>query len=276
MNIYQQEVAQKLKVRREIDPEQEVRQRVDFLKKYLADSGLRGYVLGVSGGQDSLLAGLLMQQAVSEMQGEGADVHSYALLLPYGEQSDFVDAREARDVIGPDAKRTINIKDTVDMMVHTLDLDKIMGFNFDNISDGNKGNIKAQIRMVTQYAIARANSLIVIGTDHAAEAVTGYYTKYGDGGVDVVPLYGLNKRQGRQILQYLGAPEKFYTKAPTAGLSETVPGRTDEDELGLSYDEIDDYLECKQVSREVESRLESLNRGTEHKREMPAAPEVKY
>src|SRR5690606_34466988 len=105
-----------------------------------------------------------------------------------------------------------------------------------------------RVRMIAQYAIAGQRSLLVVGTDHAAEAVTGFFTKYGDGGADVLPLSGLTKRQGRALLQHLGAPERLYTKPPTADLLDDKPGQTDEDELGMSYEQIDDYLEGKDVA----------------------------
>src|SRR5690606_37457700 len=108
----------------------------------------------------------------------------------------------------------------------------------DELSDFNRGNIKARMRMVTQYALAGHRRMLVIGTDHAAEAVTGFFTKFGDGAADVITLAGLSKRQGRMLLQQLGAPERLYTKVPTADLLDGRPGRSDEDELGVSYEHI--------------------------------------
>jgi len=126
--------------------------------------------------------------------------------------------------------------------------------------------------MVVQYAIAGDAKALVVGTDHAAEAVTGFYTKYGDGGVDVVPISGLTKSQGAALLQHLGAPERLYTKAPTADLLDLNPGQTDEDNLGMTYKDIDAYLQGDDVGAEEAAAIEHQYRITEHKRRMPVAP----
>ena len=97
---------------------------------------------------------------------------------------------------------------------------------------------------------------VVLGTDHAAEAVTGFYTKYGDGGVDLTPIFRLNKRQGKQLLKHLGCPEHLYLKIPTADLEEERPALPDEVALGVTYDEIDDYLEGKEVPEEAKKKIE--------------------
>src|SRR5690606_34047939 len=107
------------------------------------------------------------------------------------------------------------------------------------LRDFTKGNVKARARMIAQYAIAGQHGHLVVGTDHAAEAVTGFFTKFGDGGADVLPLSGLTKRQGKQLLEALGAPERLYLKLPTADLLDERPGQTDETDLGISYAQID-------------------------------------
>lgn len=138
------------------------------------------------------------------------------------------------------------------------------------LSDFQKGNVKARMRMIAQYAVGGMEGLLIIGTDHAAEAVTGFFTKYGDGGADVLPLSGLSKRQGRALLKELGAEERLYLKVPTADLLDKKPGQADETELGISYDELDDFLEGKTVSEEVASKIEQRYLVTEHKRNLPA------
>ena len=125
--------------------------------------------------------------------------------------------------------------------------------------------------MTVQYEYAGDRRALVIGTDHAAEAVTGFFTKYGDGGADILPLSGLTKRQGRAILRALGVPEVFVTKAPTADLLDNRPGQTDEEELGFKIDQIDDYLEQKAVDPAVAARIEEKYLATMHKRELPIA-----
>jgi len=127
--------------------------------------------------------------------------------------------------------------------------------------------------MVAQYLLgAYAGGALVIGTDHAAEAVTGFFTKFGDGGADVTPLTGLTKRQGRQLLQELQADSRLYMKMSTADLLENKPGQADETELGITYDQLDEYLEGQPVSDDVAAKIEARFRYSQHKRELPATP----
>jgi len=130
-----------------------------------------------------------------------------------------------------------------------------------------KGNVKARMRMIAQYEIAGLLEGLVLGTDHSAENVTGFYTKYGDGACDMVPLFGLNKRQVRQLAAELGAPEQIITKIPTADLESLAPSKPDEEALGLSYDQIDDFLEGKKIDPVAEHRLIHIFLTTAHKRQ---------
>lgn len=266
MRAMQERIIAELGVKPTINPEEEIRERSLFLANHLADTGLKGYVLGISGGQDSLLAGILAQRAVEQRRSEGFDAAFHSVLLPYGEQKDRDDALLALDVITPDMRHDLNIKTATDAFTATFD-----SAEPDLLTDFNKGNVKARLRMIAQYALAGQYGLMVLGTDHAAEAVTGFYTKYGDGGADILPLSGLNKRQGRQLLQTLGVPELFTAKAPTADLLDNKPAQTDETELGLTYDTIDDYLEGKEVDDEAATKIEQRFITTIHKREMPIA-----
>lgn len=249
-----------------IDPQKEIRRSVDFLKNYLkANPFLKTYVLGISGGQDSTLTGKLCQMAITELRKETGD-QSYqfiAVRLPYGVQADAKDAADAVAFQQPDQDLIVNIKPAVDAMVASL---TAAG---EKISDFNKGNIKARERMVVQYAIAGANNGAVVGTDHAAENFSGFYTKYGDGAADLTPLFRLDKRQGKQMLQELNCPEHLYLKAPTADLEEDQPALPDETALGVRYQDVDDYLEGREVSEEAAERIEDLWRKSEHKRRLP-------
>lgn len=268
MRPLQERIIAELDVSPSIDAAEQVRLRTAFLKDYLRAAGGRGLVLGISGGQDSSLAGRLCQLAAEELRAEGSVVAEFvAVRLPYGVQADEVDALLALDFIRPDRSVTFNIKRPVD------------GFEAEYADayqqpmlDFSKGNVKARVRMVAQYALAGQSELLVVGTDHAAEAVTGFFTKFGDGGADVTPLTGLTKRQGRQLLKHLGAPERLYTKAPTADLLDANPGREDEDELGLSYTQIDDYLEGLDVDASVAAAIEARFLQTRHKRALPVTP----
>nr|SFZ87252.1 NAD synthetase [Loigolactobacillus rennini] len=266
MRPLQKEIIAAMKTQPQIDPQKEIRKSVDFLKAYLKKlSFIKTLVLGISGGQDSTLAGRLGQLAISEMRTATHD-DSYqfiAVRLPYGEQADESDALAALDFIQPDKTMRVNIKPAVDATVAALTPNQLA------ISDFNKGNIKARQRMLVQYAIAGARAGAVLGTDHAAESVTGFYTKYGDGASDLVPLYRLDKRQGQQLLQTLGAPAKLYQKVPTADLEEDHPAQPDEVALGVSYQDIDDYLEGKTIATPAAEKIENWYRKTAHKRHLP-------
>lgn len=268
MKNIQRHIISELNVKPVINPEEEVVNRIDFLKKYLLKTGKKGFVLGISGGQDSSLTGRLIQMAVEQLRKEtGREYMFIAVRLPYGIQKDEDDAQLALEFIKPDKSVTVNIKEAVDGSVHDFN----SGMNVE-ISDYLKGNIKARERMKVQYDIAGYYDLVVVGTDHAAEALTGFFTKYGDGGVDIEPLAGLNKRQGRVLLEYLGAPERLYLKTPTADLLDNKPGHADEDELGIRYEQIDDYLEGRDMPEEIANKIEKRYLQTEHKRRTPVTP----
>ncbi|WP_282156185.1 ammonia-dependent NAD(+) synthetase [Cytobacillus gottheilii] len=263
----QSEIISALNVKSEIDPKEEITNRIQFLKDYLKKTNAKGYVLGISGGQDSSLAGRLAQLAVEELRSEGYDATFAAIRLPYGTQLDEDDAQCALDFIKADQEFSFNIKTAVDAVKDTYDTSGAG----DELKDYHKGNVKARMRMIAQYVFGGQKNLLVIGTDHAAEAVTGFFTKYGDGGADVLPLTGLSKRQGKQLLQELGAEERIYLKVPTADLLDQKPGQADETELGISYDQLDDYLEGKTVPADVAEKIEKRYVMTEHKRQVPAS-----
>ncbi|MDM5296892.1 ammonia-dependent NAD(+) synthetase [Bacillus pumilus] len=263
----QKKISQELHVQPSIDPKQEIGKRVGFLKDYLKKTGAKGFVLGISGGQDSTIAGRLAQLAVEELRQEGKkDAVFIAVRLPHGLQQDEEDAQLALSFIQPDKSWTYDIAPAV-----TAFGDQYQKETNGVLSDFNKGNVKARMRMIAHYAIGGQEGLLVIGTDHAAEAVTGFFTKYGDGGADVLPLTGLTKRQGRSLLEALQAPERLYIKIPTADLLDDKPQQTDETELGITYDEIDDYLEGKPVSDQVAEAIERRYVQSEHKRQLPAS-----
>ncbi|MDT2842431.1 ammonia-dependent NAD(+) synthetase [Vagococcus lutrae] len=269
MRPLQAEIKKVLAVKETIDPQKEIDMRVSFLKEYLKQHPfLKTYVLGISGGQDSTLAGKLAQIAIAELREEtGDDSYRFiAVRLPHGVQADESDAQAALSFIQPDESYAINIEPAVSAMVATFAEQNLP------IGDFNKGNIKARQRMIVQYAIAGERQGAVIGTDHAAESVTGFYTKFGDGASDIFPLAGLNKRQGRLLLKTLAAPESLYLKVPTADLEENQPMLPDEVALGVTYDEIDDYLEGKSVSEAAAEQIERHYLKSEHKRHLPITP----
>lgn len=266
MSELRDEILSEMKVQPSIDPKEEVRKRVDFLKSYLTKYPfIKTLVLGISGGQDSTLAGKISQLAITEMREETNDT-SYrfiAVRLPYGTQADEQDALDAIEFMDADKTVRFNIQPATDAVVEALTDEDIQ------ISDFNIGNVKARQRMIAQYAIAGNYSGVVVGTDQSAESVTGFYTKYGDGGTDINPLFGLNKRQGKEILKELGCPEHLYTKVPTADLENDRPSLPDEAALGVSYEAIDDYLEGKEIKEEDAKTIENWFVKTRHKRSMP-------
>ncbi len=265
----QQEIIRRLGPVPEIDPAAEVIRRVNFLVEYARSiPGVRGFVLGISGGQDSSLAGRLAQLAVEELRAGGADAEFVAVRLPYAVQQDEDDAQLALSFIEPDRAVTVDIAAGTDGLVSQVSA--ALG---EPVSDFNRGNVKARMRMVAQYAIAGDRGLLVIGTDHAAEAITGFFTKFGDGAADVVPLAGLTKGQGAAMLRALGAPDRLWEKVPTADLLDDQPGQSDESSLGVSYPEIDAYLRGEEVSATAAANLERRYRGTEHKRQLPVGPD---
>lgn len=251
-----------------IDPAAEVEARVDFLADYLEATGAKGFVLGVSGGQDSTLAGRLAQVAVEKQRARGADAEFVAVRLPHGVQADEDDAQLALRFIRPDHTVTVDIKPATDALAGAVS----GALGGDALGDFNKGNVKARLRMVAQYAIAGERGLLVIGTDHAAENLTGFFTKFGDGAADLVPLAGLNKRQGARMLEHLGADPRLWEKVPTADLEEDRPALPDEEALGVTYAQIDDYLEGKHIAPDARERLEHLWRVGQHKRHLPPGP----
>lgn len=269
MSTIKDEILNEMKVKPELNANEEVRSRVAFLKAYLSKySFIKTLVLGISGGQDSTLAGKLCQMAITEIREEtkNEEYQFIAVRLPYGTQVDEKDALDAIDFMQADKTIRFNVQPATDTVVNSLEEAGVQ------LTDFNIGNIKARQRMIAQYAIAGAYNGLVVGTDQAAEAVTGFYTKYGDGGTDINPLTGLNKRQGKAMLIALDCPEHLYTKVPTADLESDRPSLPDEAALGVSYESIDDYLEGKEVTEEDARAIENWFIKTRHKRNMPATP----
>lgn len=264
MRPIQSLIIEEMGVRPEIDPQAEVETRVRFLADYLGRTGARGFILGISGGVDSTLAGRLAQLAVERVRLAGGEAVFVAVRLPYQVQRDEADAQTALGFIAPDETITYNVAPAVDGF--ESEYRTALGVD---LTDFTKGNTKARVRMAAQYAVAGDRGLLVIGTDHASESTTGFFTKFGDGGADILPLFTLNKRQGRQLLKHLGAPEHVWAKVPTADLLDLNVGRADEDELGLRYDDIDDFLEGREIPDEIAERIETLWRRTRHKRTTP-------
>lgn len=248
----------------------EIERRVEFIKGVLLESGAKALVLGISGGVDSSTAGRLCQLAVEQLRGEGHAVKFFAVRLPYKTQADEQDAQRALQFIQADAVTTVNIADAVDGMMGNIHIDGLLPSA--ELTDFAKGNVKARSRMLAQYAIANFVGGLVVGTDHGAEAVMGFFTKFGDGACDLAPLSGLTKGQVRLLAQTLGAPEQLVGKAPTADLEELVPGKLDEVAYGCSYQDIDNYLLGNPLPAGAMAIIEAAYLKTAHKRALPIVP----
>ena len=269
----QEAIIEALGVGPTFDASSEIRRRIDFLSTYLRASGLSTYVLGISGGVNSLTAALLAQRAVRELRESGYEARFVAVRLPYGTQADENDARRALDTIGADETYKVDIKPAADAVLAEV---KSAGLELGDAGreDFLLGNIKARQRMIAQYAIAGATRGLVIGTDHAAEALMGFFTKFGDGAADILPLSGLNKRRVRALAAELGAPIELVEKVPTADLENLVPLRPDEDAYGVTYDQIDDFLEGRKIDEAARTRILQAYSNTAHKRSLPVTPVV--
>lgn len=267
MNELQKKIIKEMGVRPTIDAREEIKKSIDFIKAYfMKHPFLKTSVLGISGGQDSTLVGKLAQMAMEELRLETGDLDYkfLAVNLPYGEQKDRTDVKDAMSWIQPDIRLDVNIKSSVDALVQAIEENREI-----EVSDFNKGNIKARARMIVQFALAGDRRGVVLGSDHAAENIVGFFTKFGDGAADLMPIFRLNKRQGRILLEEMGAPRHLIYKVPTADLEDDHPLQADEDVLGVSYQAIDDYLEGKKIEEADRVTIEKLYNNSKHKRHLP-------
>jgi NAD+ synthase len=264
------QIIKEMQVLPEIDPGFEIERRTGFIKTTLQKSAAKTLVLGISGGVDSATVGRLAQLAVDQLnqQERGSPYQFIAVRLPYDVQQDEEDAQASIEFIQPSRQLSVNVKPGADG-IHAEVLSALGRERMspsETSSDFSKGNVKARTRMAAQYDIAALLGGLVLGTDHSAENITGFFTKWGDGACDLAPLFGLSKRQVRRLAKTLGAPQWLIDKTPTADLECLAPQKADEQALGLSYDDLDDYLEGKVVSDEVNDRVMEIYLGTQHKR----------
>ncbi len=271
MQLDRNAIALELGVSESFDAQGEATRRIDFLCRYLSESAMKCLVLGISGGVDSTTAGRLCQLAAAKARSQGVAATFVAMRLPYSEQADEQDAQRALQFIEPDEVLSVDIRPATDAMLASLHAAG-HAFEDDSQQDFVLGNIKARQRMVAQYAVAGARRGLVVGTDHAAEAVMGFFTKFGDGACDVAPLSGLTKGRVRALAAYLGAPAGLVAKVPTADLETLRPQRPDEVAFGVSYDEIDAFLEGRHVSDFAAGVIERFYLSSRHKRALPAQP----
>ena len=265
----------------DFDVKTAIRDRVDYLKKYIRDNNLKAIVLGISGGVDSFTAGKLSQIAMQELRNEGYNAKFISVRLPSGVQKDEEEAQEAVKLIKPHISHTVNVGDASHIISqNVVDSFEVQSSNIDDMLfvddfedkiDFHRGNVKARMRMISQYQLAGIYEGVVLGTDHNAEGILSFYTKYGDGGCDLIVLNGLNKRQVRACAKELGAPEWLYDKVATADLEEEKEQLPDEDSTGIPYDVLDDFLEGKEISSDMEKKILDYHISTAHKRALPVS-----
>jgi NAD+ synthase len=227
-----------------------------WIKERVLSAGLKGAVFGMSGGIDSSLIAVLSKRAFEKS--------SLGLVMPC--HSIEQDKQHAMAVAAKFAIETKKIK--LDSLFDSVTQIMSGGMN-SPLSKLTQANIKARLRMITLYAHANQLGYMVIGSGNKSELVTGYFTKYGDSGVDILPLGNLVKAQVRDLAVYLEIPEEIITKPPSAGLWH---GQTDETEMGLTYREIDEYIINNKATDSVRRKIESMFAASEHKRKAPPVP----
>ena len=228
-----------------------------FLKNYLENNGMNTYVLGVSGGVDSSLCAALARNAVGKDK-------LHCLIVPIDSAKE--DIEDALTLV-KDLDLKYDIIDASETF-HTYlkDFEKC-GMSFDR---STLGNLKARMRMSILYAVAQNERGLVIGTDNADERCVGYFTKYGDGACDILPIAHLVKAEVVEASKILGIRTSLAERVPTAGLYE---GQTDEKEMGVSYKDLDAYVLGKEVNETAKKRIQYLEKISEHKRKPIPMPE---
>lgn len=228
---------------------------VSWMKERVADAHAKGIVLGISGGIDSAVVVALAKKAFGK--------NVLGVIMPVDSmQNDLKDIKELEKVL--DLKFiTVDLKNTYDTIKQALP-----SIN----SNLALSNIKPRLRMAALYALAQENNYLVAGTGNKCETHIGYFTKYGDGGSDILPLSKLLKSEVKIIAKHLKVPDSIINKKPSAGLWE---GQNDEDELGFSYKDLDSYLmdSNAKISQEVKNKIDKMHKNSEHKRNVSLQPQ---
>lgn len=242
--------------------EQRINLAVEWLRERVESARSQGLVVGVSGGVDSAVVAGLCKRAFPE--------HTVGVIMP--SNSNPVDREDALIIARTLSLKVIEVELTEPHQVilnSVKDALHTQGYSIEERLC--QGNLKARMRMATLYTVANALNYLVAGTDNAPESYTGYFTKYGDGGVDILPITSLTKAEVRAWAAQLGLPESIVNRVPTAGL---WPGQTDEQEMGITYDMLDRHLLGEDIPKEVVQRIETLHRQSEHKRQLPPGLEL--
>lgn len=242
--------------------ERRVEHLVTWIRQQVEDAGLNGALVGVSGGIDSAVVANLIKRAFPE--------NSIGVILPINQRVE--DQKDAVAVVQEADLKYVGIELTQSYQTTYNEIQEQLRQSQDwneKNAQLNGANLQARLRMSTLYSVAANYGYLVVGTDNAPEHYTGYFTKYGDGGVDLVPLIHLTKGEVKEMARYLGVPSQVVDKKPSAELWE---GQTDEEEMGVSYDTIDAYLRGEEIAEKDKEIIEALHRKSAHKRIMPAEP----
>ncbi|MTI70938.1 MAG: NAD(+) synthase [Firmicutes bacterium] len=223
---------------------------VQWLKEKVTNAGCKGVTVGLSGGIDSAVVAALAKKAFPN--------NTLGVIMPsHSNPEDEEHARLLADSLNIETKK-IDLTETFDTLLEELD-DK--GDNQLAVS-----NIKPRLRMTTLYYFAQKNKYLVAGTGNKSEFTIGYFTKFGDSGVDILPIVDLVKEEVRDLAKYLNVPEIIITKPPSAGLWEN---QTDEDEMGITYKELDHYIKTGEAKDSIKNKIENMKKASEHKRKLP-------
>lgn len=244
--------------------QQKINFTVDWLKALVQNAGMNGLVVGVSGGIDSAVVANLIKRAFPE--------HSLGVIMPC--KSNPQDRLDALEVVEAANLKYLEIELTAAHESIFSRVNQVMSEAGDLQEERVKlgdANLRARLRMSTLYAVANNYGYLVVGTDNAAEWHLGYFTKYGDGGVDCVPLVNLTKGEVREWAKELQVPQSVIDKAPSAGLWE---GQTDEQEMGTTYEIVDKYLKGQDIPEQDKAIIERLHRISAHKRQLPPKPPI--
>lgn len=229
---------------------------VEWIREQVQSAGLKGTVVGLSGGIDSAVTAVLCKKAFPQT--------TFGVIMPcYSNPQDEADARLLADIFDLPFK-VVHLENVFDSLLEVFCDDKSLPEN-----GLAQANIKPRLRMTTLYYFASIHQALVVGTDNRSELKVGYFTKYGDGGVDITPLATLVKRQVRELAKYLGIPVEIITKIPSAGLWDQ---QTDETELGITYEELDKYILTGEAKPRVREVIESLHQKSQHKLKIPPSP----
>jgi len=230
---------------------------IDWIKEQVAIAKRRGVVFGLSGGLDSAVVAVLCKRAFPD--------NTMALIMPCHSSETDIEHAEA-------------VASKFNILTNTIALEGVFYSLLKALPIGDcepannklaEANLKPRLRMLALYYSATQLNYLVVGTGNRSEISIGYFTKYGDGAADILPLGNLVKNQVRELAVYLDIPKEIIQKPPSAGL---WAGQTDEEEMGITYDELDRYLLTGHAAEEVKKKIDARITGSSHKRVLPAIP----